>query len=138
MLVLRRVRNENPFVSTRSFRVNAGPVHAYIRFANGETKYLSEVQSGDQVLFVNFEGSSYPAIVRRAKMERRSLVLVAVEESGQIYSVILQNAETIRLTAPSDEAVSLVDLKEGDEILVYREKAGRHFGVKIDEMIVEK
>jgi 3-dehydroquinate synthase II len=129
---------ENPFVNTRPFRVNAGPVHAYIRFANGETKYLSEAQSGDQVLVVNFEGVSYPAVVGRAKVERRPLVLVEAEENGQPFSVILQNAETIRLTAPSGEAVSLVNLKEGDEVLVTREKAGRHFGVKIDETIVEK
>jgi 3-dehydroquinate synthase II len=129
---------ENPFVNTRPFRVNAGPVHAYIRFADGETKYLSEVQSGDQVLVVNFEGASYPAVVGRAKVERRPLVLIEAEENGQPFPVILQNAETIRLTAPSGEAVSLVDLKEGDEVLVTREKAGRHFGVKIDETIVEK
>jgi len=129
---------ENPFVNTRPFRVNAGPVHAYIRLANGETKYLSEVKSGDQVLIVNFEGRSYPAVVGRAKVERRPLVLVEAQERGEIFSVILQNAETIRLTVPSGEAVSLVDLKEGDDILVYREKAGRHFGVKIDETIVEK
>jgi 3-dehydroquinate synthase II len=129
---------ENPFVNTRPFRVNAGPVHAYIRFANGETKYLSEVQSGDQVLVVNFEGASYPAVVGRAKVERRPLILVEAEENGQPFSVILQNAETIRLTAPSGEAVSLVNLKEGDEVLVTREKAGRHFGVKIDETILEK
>jgi 3-dehydroquinate synthase II len=129
---------ENPFVNTRPFRVNAGPVHAYIRFANGETKYLSEVQSGDQVLIVNFEGTSYPAVVGRAKKERRPLVLVEAEENGQPFSIILQNAETIRLTAPSGEAVSLVDLKEGDEVLVTREKAGRHFGVKIDETISER
>jgi 3-dehydroquinate synthase II len=129
---------ENPFVNTRPFRVNAGPVHAYIRLANGETKYLSEVQSGDQVLIVNFEGATYPAVVGRAKVERRPLVLVEAEEKGQPFSVILQNAETIRLTAPSGKAVSLVDLKEGDEVLVYREKAGRHFGVKIDETIVER
>ncbi len=129
---------ENPFVNTRPFRVNAGPVHSYIRFANGETKYLSEVHSGDQVLVVNFQGASYPAVVGRAKVERRPLVLVEAEEKGEIFSVILQNAETIRLTTPSGEAVSLVDLKEGNEVLVCREKAGRHFGIKIDETIVEK
>jgi 3-dehydroquinate synthase II len=129
---------ENPFVNARPFRVNAGPVHSYVRFANGETKYLSEVQSGDQVLIVNSKGASYPAVVGRAKVERRPLVLVEAEENGQPFSIILQNAETIRLTSPSGEAVSLVDLKEGDEVLVTREKAGRHFGVKIDETIVEK
>jgi len=129
---------ENPFVNTRPFRVNAGPVHAYIRMADGQTKYLSEVKSGDQVLVVNFEGKSYSTVVGRAKVERRPLVLVEAEENGQTVSTILQNAETIRLTAPSGEAVSLVDLKEGSEVLVYREGSARHFGVRIDETIVEK
>ncbi|MFH1756573.1 MAG: 3-dehydroquinate synthase II, partial [Pseudomonadota bacterium] len=40
---------ENPFVNPRPFRVNAGPVHAYVRLANGQTKYLSEIRAGDQV-----------------------------------------------------------------------------------------
>jgi 3-dehydroquinate synthase II len=50
----------------------------------------------------------------------------------------LQNAETICLTDPSGKAVSLVDLKEVGEVLVYREKTARHFGVPIEETIVEK
>jgi len=129
---------ENPFVNPRPFRVNAGPVHAYIRLAGGQTKYLSEVKSGDQVLIVNFEGKSYPALVGRAKVERRPLVLLEAEEEGQNISVILQNAETIRLTQSDGKAVSLVDLKEGNEVLVYREGAGRHFGIRIDETIIER
>jgi len=129
---------ENPFVNPRPFRVNAGPVHAYVRLANGQTKYLSEVRAGDQVLVVNFEGKSYPAVVGRAKVERRPLVLVEAEENGQRISAILQNAETIRLTQPGGEAISLVDLKEGSEVLVYREGAARHFGVRIDETICER
>jgi len=129
---------ENPFVNTRPFRVNAGPVHAYIRMANGETKYLSEVKSGDQVQVVGFEGSSYPAVVGRAKVEKRPLVLVEADEDGESVTAILQNAETIRLTQPDGKAVSLVDLNGGSEILVYREKGGRHFGVKVDETIRER
>ena len=35
-------------------------------------------------------------------------------------------------------AVSVVELKPGDEILCSIEKAGRHFGIKIDETISEK
>jgi 3-dehydroquinate synthase II len=129
---------ENPFVNTRPFRVNAGPVHAYIRLADGNTKYLSEIRSGDGVLVVNFEGKTYPAVVGRAKVEKRPLALVEAEENGQNISVILQNAETIRLTQPCGKAVSLVDLKEGSEVLVYREGSARHFGVKIDETIMER
>jgi 3-dehydroquinate synthase II len=129
---------ENPFVNPRPFRVNAGPVPAYIRMANGQTKYLSEIGIGDRVLVVNFEGKSYPAVVGRAKVERRPLVLVEAEEGGQPISVILQNAETIRLVQPDGKAISLVDLEEGSEVLVYMEKGGRHFGVQIDETIVER
>lgn len=129
---------DNPFVNTRPFRVNAGPVHAYIRMANGNTKYLSEVRAGDKALVVNFEGKSSLAVVGRAKIERRPLALIEAEESGEIISIILQNAETIRLTQPDGKAVSIVDLKEGSEILVYREKKARHLGVQIDETIIER
>jgi 3-dehydroquinate synthase II len=129
---------ENPFVNTRPFRVNAGPVHAYIRMADGQTKYLSEIRTGDRVLVVNFEGKTYPAVVGRAKVERRPLVLIEAEEKGQSISVILQNAETIRLVQPDGKTISLVDLQEGSEVLVYRGKGGRHFGVQIDETIVER
>ncbi len=129
---------ENPFVNTRPFRVNAGPVYAYIRMANGKTKYLSEVKSGEQVLIVNYKGKSYPAVVGRAKIEKRPLAMVEAEENGETISVILQNAETICLTQPSGKAISLVDLKEGSEVLVYREKTGRHFGVPVEESVVEK
>ncbi len=129
---------ENPFVNIRPFRVNAGPVHAYIRMAYGETKYLSEIRAGDCVLIVNGEGNSYPAVVGRAKVERRPLVLVEAEEGGQTISVILQNAETIRLVQPGGKTVSLIDLQEGSEVLVYREKGGRHFGAQVDETIVER
>jgi len=58
---------ENPFVGTRPFRVNAGPVHAYIRLAGGGTKYLSEIKAGDEPLVVNFEGKSHATVVGRGQ-----------------------------------------------------------------------
>jgi 3-dehydroquinate synthase II len=53
-------------------------------------------------------------------------------------STILQNAETIRLVRPDGEAISVVKLKPGDEVLGYVEEAGRHFGHKVKETITEK
>jgi 3-dehydroquinate synthase II len=106
--------------------------------ADGQTKYLSEIGTGDRVLIVNFEGKSYPAVVGRAKVERRPLVLIKAEEKGQPISVILQNAETIQLVQSDGKAISLVDLEEGSEVLVCTEKGGRHFGVQIDESIIER
>jgi 3-dehydroquinate synthase II len=129
---------ENPFVNTRPFRVNAGPVHAYILLPGGKTKYLSEIRTGDEVMVVNFEGKTYPAVVGRAKVERRPLALVEAEDGEQTFSTILQNAETIRLTQADGNAISLVDLKAGSEVLIYRETLGRHFGVQIDETISER
>jgi 3-dehydroquinate synthase II len=129
---------ENPYVAPRPFRVNAGPVHAYVKVSGQKTKYLGELKAGDEVLIVNYEGRTVPAVVGRAKVERRPLMLVAAEVSGQEVSAILQNAETIRLTRPDGQAVSIVNLKPGDEVLVALEEAGRHFGHKIQETILEK
>lgn len=129
---------ENPFVNPRPFRVNAGPVHAYLRLADGRTKYLSEIRAGDPALAVNFSGQSYPVVVGRAKVERRPLALVEAEENGEPISVILQNAETIRLTQPDGRPISLVNLQEGSEVLVYREEQARHFGVQVNETILER
>jgi 3-dehydroquinate synthase II len=129
---------ENPYVAPRPFRVNAGPVHAYIRVSESKTKYLGELKAGDEVLVVNHAGRTLPAVVGRVKVERRPLMLVAAEVAGQEITTILQNAETIRLTRPGGEAVSIVTLKPGDEILVALEEAGRHFGHKVQETILEK
>lgn len=129
---------ENPYVAPRPFRVNAGPVHAYIRVAADKTKYLGELKAGDEVLVVNYQGRTWPAVVGRVKVERRPLMLVAAAVDSQEITTILQNAETIRLTRPNGEAVSIVSLQEGDEVLVALEEAGRHFGHKVQETILEK
>jgi 3-dehydroquinate synthase II len=129
---------ENPYVAPRPFRVNAGPVHAYIRVAGDKTRYLGELAAGDEVLVVNHQGRTWPAVVGRVKVERRPLMLLAAEAAGQEITIILQNAETIRLTRPNGEAVSIVGLKLGDEVLVALEETGRHFGHKIQETILEK
>ena len=129
---------ENPYVAPRPFRVNAGPVHAYIRVPGDKTRYLGELQAGDEVLLINHQGRTTPAVVGRVKVERRPLMLVQAEAGGREIATILQNAETIRLTRPDGEAVSIVALKPGDEILVALEETGRHFGHKIQETILEK
>lgn len=129
---------ENPYVAPRPFRVNAGPVHAYIKVPGGKTKYLSDLGAGDTVMVVNSKGMSQSAVVGRVKIEKRPLLLVEAESDGGVFSIILQNAETIRLTSPQGNPVSVVDLKKGDEVLVALEEAGRHFGMKVDETIQEK
>lgn len=129
---------ENPYVAPRPFRVNAGPVHAYIRVPGGKTRYLGELAAGDEVLVVNHQSHTWPGVVGRVKVERRPLMLVAAAAAGQEITAILQNAETIRLTRPNGDAVSIVTLQPGDEVLVALEESGRHFGHKVQETILEK
>lgn len=129
---------DNPYVSQRPFRVNAGAVHAYVQVPGGRTRYLSELEAGDEVLAVNHEGQADIAVVGRVKIEKRPLLLVTAEAAGRTLTTVLQNAETIRLTAPDGSPVSVVDLKVGHEILVVLEEGGRHFGHKIEESIVEQ
>jgi 3-dehydroquinate synthase II len=129
---------ENPYVAPRPFRVNAGPVHAYVRVAGGKTRYLSELKSGDDITIVNYKGQCQNSIVGRNKVEKRPLMLIEAECQGKIISTILQNAETIRLTQPNGKPISVVELKKGSKIVAFLEEAGRHFGMKIDETITEK
>jgi len=129
---------ESGYVAARPFRVNAGPVHAYILLPDGKTKYLSELRAGDEVLAVDATGRARSVIVGRVKIERRPLVLVEAEASGQSLSTIVQNAETIRFVTPGGGAVSVSALRAGDEVLLHLEEGGRHFGMRIQETIQER
>lgn len=129
---------ESEYVAARPFRVNAGPVHAYVMVPGGKTRYLSELSAGDEVLAVNAKGETRSLVVGRAKIEKRPLMLVEAEHDGKEIRTLLQNAETINLVDKDGKAVSVTKLKPGDEVLAYREDVGRHFGVKIKETIEEK
>ncbi|MCP4349516.1 MAG: 3-dehydroquinate synthase II [Desulfobacterales bacterium] len=128
----------NPYVAPRPFRVNAGPVHAYTRVPGDKTRYLSELSAGDPVMIVDYKGNTTTGVVGRIKMEKRPMMLVTASCGESQLTTILQNAETIRLTDPQGKPVSVVSLKPGDKVLVAMEKAGRHFGHKIEETITEK
>ena len=128
---------ESPYVAARPFRVNAGAVHAYIRVGE-KTRYLSELSAGDDVLIINSGGETRPAVVGRVKIERRPLMLVEAEVEGTKIKTLLQNAETIKLVGSDGKPIPVTALKEGDEVLVYFEAAARHFGIKIEETIIEK
>ncbi|MFU8767470.1 MAG: 3-dehydroquinate synthase II [Candidatus Methanoperedens sp.] len=129
--------DESPYVAARPFRVNAGAVHAYIRIGE-KTRYLSELNSGDDVLLINSNGETRQAVIGRVKIERRPLMLVEAEVEGTRIKTLLQNAETIKLVGKDGKPVPVTDLKEGDEVMVYFEAAARHFGIRIEETIIEK
>ncbi len=129
---------ESEYVASRPFRVNAGPVHAYVMAPDHKTKYLSELGTGDQVLIVDRDGKARPTIVGRVKIEKRPLILVEAEYDNILLRTLLQNAETIRLVNDKGEPVSISELNVGDKILVYIEEGARHFGMAIEEAIIEK
>ena len=66
------------------------------------------------------------------------MMLVEAKAGKSKVSLVMQNAETIRLTKPDGKPISIVKLKKGSEVLVYLEEAGRHFGMKVKETITEK
>ncbi|AAC07721.1 3-dehydroquinate synthase II [Aquifex aeolicus] len=138
MFLVHAETEENPYVAARPFRVNAGAVHMYIRVPNNRTKYLCELKAGDKVMVYDYKGRGRVTYVGRAKVERRPMLLIEGRYENKKLSCILQNAETIRLTKPDGTPISVSELKEGDEVLGYVEEAGRHFGMKVEETIIEK
>jgi len=138
MLLVHAETLENPYVAPRPFRVNAGAVHAYIMLPDGKTAYLSDLSIGGQVLVADAKGAAHTAIVGRTKIERRPLLLVEAVAGTVKVSLILQNAETIRLVREDGSAVSVVSLAAGDRVLGAALEGGRHFGMAVKETIVEK
>jgi 3-dehydroquinate synthase II len=129
---------ESEYVASRPFRVNAGPVHAYVMTPGNKTRYLSELETGDEILTVDKDGKSRTGIVGRVKIEKRPLMLVEAEYEGFKLRTLLQNAETIRLVGEDGNPISVAELKLGDKIMVYIDQGARHFGMSIEESIIEK
>ena len=153
------------YVNSRPFRVNAGPVCSYVLLPGGRTGYLSELEAGDEVLCVASNGTRSTKTVGRVKIEKRQMVLVEATlvdgdceahdddddddddddalcvdtpdglKRAETYSVLLQNAETVRLVgdAETGDAVSVSAMRVGDGVLVHRLSGGRHTGIEIAE-----
>jgi len=137
LFLIQSEAEDSPYVASRPFRVNAGAVHAYAKVGE-KTQYLSELSAGDGVTIVNARGEQRDGIVGRVKIEKRPLTLVKAEVDGNMITTILQNAETIKLVGADGLPISIANLKVGDEVLVHFEDSARHFGMKIDETIIEK
>ncbi|HEU5221549.1 MAG TPA: 3-dehydroquinate synthase II [Candidatus Nitrosotalea sp.] len=137
------VHNESvgsSFTSPRPFRVNAGAVHCYTLSPDGTTNYLSELETGSEVLVINSHGKARRATVGRSKIESRPMLMIKAQIGDEIGGIIAQNAETIRFVRPNGHLISVTHLKKGDIVLAYSKPAtGRHFGMEVDdEYIVEK
>ncbi len=137
------VHNESvgsSFTSPRPFRVNAGAVHCYTLSPDGTTNYLSELETGSEVLVIDSHGKARRATVGRSKIESRPMLMIKAQIDDEVGGIIAQNAETIRFVRPNGHLVSVTHLKKGDIVLAYSKPVtGRHFGMEVDdEYIVEK
>ncbi len=140
-------RAESAYIASRPFRVNAGAVHGYAAAPGGRTAYLSELRSGGEALVADAAGRVRAAVVGRVKLEARPLVLVEARVPGEAEaaSVLLQNAETVRLVGPAAggagggwRAISVAELAVGDAVYVLRGGGARHTGVAIEERVEER
>ncbi|XP_047335291.1 3-dehydroquinate synthase homolog [Impatiens glandulifera] len=139
---------ESNYISSRPFRVNAGPVHAYVAVPGGRTSYLSELKTGKEVIVVDQDGRQRIGIVGRVKIETRPLIIVEakIKSNDQILcSILLQNAETVSLVTPKGgngyktaSSIAITSLKVGDEVLLRTQGDARHTGIEIQEFVVEK
>ncbi|KAF5837718.1 3-dehydroquinate synthase-domain-containing protein [Dunaliella salina] len=105
LLLVHSECEESEYIASRPFRCNAGAVHQYVASTVDRTAYLSELRSGQQVLVCNPSGRVRTALVGRSKLETRPMVMVGVRTGdGTCLSVMLQNAETVKLVGPSSPA----------------------------------
>lgn len=125
-------------VEARPFRVNAGAVHSYVLSPGGKTRYLSELSAGEPVLAVGRLGTHRTLTVGRCKVERRPHLILHWKSPAGDASVVLQNAETIRLVRPDGTLAPVTALKPGDEVLVHHEEAARHAGMPVREHLEER
>jgi len=132
------------FVPTRPFRVNAGAPHSYVMMADGSTKYMAELEAGDELLAVGSQGNTRPVVLGRIKIEQRPMLkLSGKETSHAIHNannshVFMQQAETVRLLSDEPNAVSVTELAPNDLVLGWVGHAARHVGSPVKGEIEER
>lgn len=132
------------FVPTRPFRVNAGAPHSYIMMADGTTKYMADLASGDVVLAVSTDGSTRPVVLGRLKIEPRPMLKIVViptmnnEQKPNESHVYMQQAETVRLLSDLAEARSVTSLESNEVVLGWIGHGSRHLGKAIGGHVEER
>lgn len=121
------------FVPSRPFRVNAGPPHSYIMMADGKTKYIAELESGEEILIVTANGGKRIGNIGRLKIEKRPFLAIYWENNYHtVCSIFLQQAETVRLVCADGEVKSVTELSKGDSILCHESAHTRHIGNQVN------
>lgn len=132
------------FVPTRPFRVNAGAAHAYVMMSDGSTKYMAELEAGDNVLAVSTSGETRKFVLGRVKIEQRPMVKITgrktniLQQNDNTSHVFMQQAETVRLVSEHLHAVAVTELQPGQRILGWEGHDARHVGVPVQGGIEER
>ncbi|MBT60212.1 MAG: hypothetical protein CMA63_01495 [Euryarchaeota archaeon] len=130
---------DSEFVPARPFRVNAGPPNAYVKMADGTTKYLAGLSTGDEVLLVSKNGTQRSATIGRLKIETRPMVLIKwLDGNNKEGCMFMQQAETVRVIGLDSVPLSITTVKPGDEILGWCDSEARHIGAPISSAVSER
>ena len=130
---------ESTYVPKRPFRINAGSVEAYTLMADGSTKYLSELISGDEIMVVSTVGETRICTIGRLNIETRPFILLRYsDEKHNQAHVLLQQAETVRVLDEKGAVCSVTELCIGDVILAYNTNETRHVGASVSASSVER
>lgn len=128
---------ENPHVPPRSFRVNAGAVHAYVLTPEGRTKYLEELRSGDYVEIWGPEGPRRTAQIGRLKIERRPFLTIRGRTDQHEGQIMVQQAETVHFLDHNCKSISATDIQPGQILLAYCMGSARHIGKAVPSGVRE-
>jgi 3-dehydroquinate synthase II len=126
------------YVPTRPFRVNAGAIHSYVLMADGKTKYLTELISGDEVAVLSSSGEQEKATIGRLKVETRPLMIIRFEVSSSQGQIVVQQAETVRFMTPNGGVKSVTQVTTGDKISVITDNKARHIGIPLNAEVAER
>ncbi|MBM7570623.1 3-dehydroquinate synthase II [Aquibacillus albus] len=121
---------------TRPFRMNVGAIHQYISIGEDQTKYVSELSPG-MALPVSKHDQVRNVAIGRVKIEVRNFLRIVCHANGVEISATLQESDSVHVSKKDGSAVSVLDLKVGDQISCVLDHPGRHLGEKIEEKIQE-
>lgn len=127
-----------PYMNLRPFRVNAGSVHSYVWMSAEKVEYVTDLAVGSKMLAVNAEGSVREVVVGRVKIEMRPLLLIRGRVGNQELNVVVQDDWHIRVMGVGGEPRNATLIRPGEELLAYLDKPGRHVGLKVEEVIIER
>lgn len=128
-----------PYMKTRPFRVNAGSLQSYVLAPDNQTWYLSDLRSGMELLAVDTKGNARRVTIGRIKIERRPIMCIEVRsQDNMIVNVFMQADWHVRVLNIEGKPANITMLKPGDKVLGYTMESGRHVGVKVNELIIER